>query len=584
MVLPPGERELGVQISYWKNGDTSICTAPTTTTTVYTAPPTCEPVANLTTTVNDDKTVTLNWTIPPQDTWPADCDGDIYFRFFLDGEQIEYEDSDESTTWTTPVLTTGTHTVGVQISYWKNYNQEVCTAETTQATVSITDGEDGCPPITNLAATVNEDKTVTLNWVNPPQSTWPAECDGDVYFEFIVDDTHSGSEDTDDLTSWTSAALTPGSHTVGVRISYWKGSDTNVCWAEIISTTVNVPGDDACPPVTNLTATVNGNNTVTLNWSIPAQSEWPAECEGDLYFRFYNGYNFIGDSDTDNLTSWTSAALTPGTYTLGVQISYWKPGDASICYAEIISTSVTITAGGGEVTLPYLEPFDSEPTVWLSLDKDEDTYFWNYYMVGGFMRSASYVNTVGPLTPDNWLISPNVNGVVSLEYLIAATDLNDYKEHYSVMVSSTGTDLSDFTEVFSETLTDNEANYGFENIEFKSRSMNLPADTKYVAFRHHSCTGQYWLLLDNVHFKTTPSGIAEAERKISIYPNPASDVLHIECENLKKIRLHNSVGQTVLQRENEQVLQVSSLPNGVYYLEITTTDNYRRVEKIIIAK
>ena len=39
-------------------------------------------------------------------------------------------------------------------------------------------------------------------------------------------------------------------------------------------------------PVENLTATVNPDNTVTLNWTNPDPRTWPSDCQGNLNFDF----------------------------------------------------------------------------------------------------------------------------------------------------------------------------------------------------------------------------------------------------------------------------------------------------------
>lgn len=101
-----------------------------------------------------------------------------------------------------------------------------------------------------------------------------------------------------------------------------------------------------CPPVTNLAAVVNGDNTVTLSWTNPAQSQWPAEFGGDLYFQFYNGSYGIGSSDVDNLTSWTTPVLSEGTHSLGVRLMYWRNSGGSICSSDTARVSVTIAGSG----------------------------------------------------------------------------------------------------------------------------------------------------------------------------------------------------------------------------------------------
>ncbi|WP_159038500.1 T9SS type A sorting domain-containing protein [Brumimicrobium mesophilum] len=61
-----------------------------------------------------------------------------------------------------------------------------------------------------------------------------------------------------------------------------------------------------------------------------------------------------------------------------------------------------------------------------------------------------------------------------------------------------------------------------------------------------------------------------AVSKISIYPNPTTDVLNIATDevNFEGI-LMNTQGQTVLKFNNEKMIHVGDLPIGVYYLQLS---------------
>lgn len=183
------------------------------------------------------------------------------------------------------------------------------------------------------------------------------------------------------------------------------------------------------------------------------------------------------------------------------------------------------------IALPYLEQFDNNviPSNWSNIDSDGDGEKWvgnveNFDYEHKCAMSASWKKVKYPLTPDNWLITPNIDGVKSVKYDVAASDLNDFSEHYSIMVSSTTNDITAFTSIFSETLTAVDASYGTvtaaENM--KPRGINVPEGTKYIAFRHHDCTGQYWLLLDNMLFSkdeiTSVEGVGS--ERVRVYSKP----------------------------------------------------------------
>ena len=208
--------------------------------------------------------------------------------------------------------------------------------------ITIFSGNSACPPITNLTATVNPNNTVTLNWTTPPTSTWPSECDGDIYFEFYNGSTEIGYDDNNDLTSWITNVLEVGTHSLGVTISYWKNGNQNVCYAETVFVDVTIENEATCPAITNLTATVNTDNTVTLNWDNPDPSIWPST---DINYWFFDGSSDLSsDLSGSPKTSWTSSELSLGTHNLGVQIGYYSTiAEDYICKADIIFVEVTIT-------------------------------------------------------------------------------------------------------------------------------------------------------------------------------------------------------------------------------------------------
>ncbi|MBQ5493842.1 MAG: choice-of-anchor J domain-containing protein, partial [Prevotella sp.] len=92
------------------------------------------------------------------------------------------------------------------------------------------------------------------------------------------------------------------------------------------------------------------------------------------------------------------------------------------------------------------------PSTWtyyssLSLD-------W-YHSGTNAICSGSYINGVGALNPDEWLVSPQVNlaNGSQLSFWVAATDANYAADHFGVFVSTTGTNPSDFQSVQEWTLS-----------------------------------------------------------------------------------------------------------------------------------
>ena len=79
-----------------------------------------------------------------------------------------------------------------------------------------------------------------------------------------------------------------GTHILRVIVSYHDNNGIFICEAEA-NIILTISGSFDCPSVTNLTATVNPDNTVTLNWT---NQEPPSNCV-DTYYEFYLGATYL---------------------------------------------------------------------------------------------------------------------------------------------------------------------------------------------------------------------------------------------------------------------------------------------------
>ena len=97
---------------------------------------------------------------------------------------------------------------------------------------------------------------------------------------------------------------------------------------------------------------------------------------------------------------------------------------------------------------------------------------------------------------------------------------------------------------------------------------NVPFPITNVAFdpERHIIAANSTITLGNQNF--------DLDTAISVYPNPSSDVLHIQMpttSTLEKVMVYNSLGQKVM--ENAALdFSISSLSIGVHYLDIQTTE------------
>ena len=56
---------------------------------------------------------------------------------------------------------------------------------------------------------------------------------------------------------------------------------------------------------------------------------------------------------------------------------------------------------------------------------------------------------------------------------------------------------------------------------------------------------------------------------LEIYPNPSSDIITVFGLKVKQIKIYNNLGQLMLEAENTNLLNISSLLAGVYFIKIT---------------
>lgn len=75
----------------------------------------------------------------------------------------------------------------------------------------------------------------------------------------------------------------------------------------------------------------------------------------------------------------------------------------------------------------------------------------------------------------------------------------------------------------------------------------------------------------------------ESEKPINIFPNPTTGIVNFSPEEsaLKSIRVYSATG--VLQNEfiNTHTIDLGNLARGVYFLELTSSNNQRMITKII---
>ena len=82
-----------------------------------------------------------------------------------------------------------------------------------------------------------------------------------------------------------------------------------------------------------------------------------------------------------------------------------------------------------------------------------------------------------------------------------------------------------------------------------------------------------------------------SESAVRIYPNPASSILHIQFDGIPNgqsiLTIWNILGETLITmpiRSDEVMVDISVLPDGIYFVEISTRGNKAESQKLVIWK
>lgn len=188
--------------------------------------------------------------------------------------------------------------------------------------------------------------------------------------------------------------------------------------------------------------------------------------------------------------------------------------------------------------------------------------------------STSYFNP--PARADHWLITPLVTLGAFGNYISFDTKSHDlsYAEDYYVLVSTTGTDISDFADTLL--YVDD------ESVNWNTHTFNLTEegyDNQTIAFAFVLRTlDGFKFYLDNLRvWKEDPVGINEiASSQFDVYPNPTSDYLKIDSElELESVRVFNIQGVLIYQGEST-LIDVADWTSATYIVEVTTEDKILR--------
>lgn len=215
--------------------------------------------------------------------------------------------------------------------------------------------------------------------------------------------------------------------------------------------------------------------------------------------------NFIFYSDNLVLTRYTIAPsiVEVNESSTTAEVSWYEPNEATMWdlrYRKCDTSSGMFwdfEEEQGETTADI-------PAGWTAIDSDGDGYTWyhlntegNYSTHSGYghMTSASYFG--GVLTPDNWLVSPQVTLSGNLSFWACGQDASWASEVFAVYVTTgDANDIDGYTKLSDDiTATGTMTEYTFDLSDYDGQS-------GHIAIRHYNVTDMFRLNVDDVTIGT----------------------------------------------------------------------------------
>ncbi len=258
----------------------------------------------------------------------------------------------------------------------------------------------------------------------------------------------------------------------------------------------------------------------------------------------------------------------------------------------LIAAALTISIAFGQIEI-YNEDFQSGlPVNYTVVDNDgltpnavvsEYTEAWIEITdpenaSDTIMASTSYFDPVGQA--DRWLITPAITlgAYGNIAYWEAKSEDDSFPEDYYVLVSSTDTQISSFTDtlvfIFNElpdwtTQSGNLSDLGLDN------------QTIHLAFVNRTDDG-FKLYIDDIRVEMEdPSGVDElSEVQITVFPNPTTKMIEISGLNPDEVTIYSLAGKQLLTTSSSKI-DLSSLAAGRYILEAR---NSKHVARSLVVK
>ncbi len=276
----------------------------------------------------------------------------------------------------------------------------------------------------------------------------------------------------------------------------------------------------------------------------------------------------------------THTFTTPGAHSIEVTATNNIGSESTSIDIDVFDCSGT--------TLPYAPDFTEGLHCWSTRQDLNQGYGW-FASVDMFesdpvgqVLSLSADNFFGMFIldaeVDNWLFSPVIemptSGSYDIAWKVMPIDPNYSADHYAVYVISGGEETLLFQETLDASVT-----------SFHQRVASIPAGISgdfQIAFRHFDNPGGgYVVILDEIQIVNAGSITAIDDvntLNIAIYPNPVSNVLNVEGDDIQQVEILDLNGRTVLTTNQSGAINISNLASGMYLVRAISNEGVRTVK------
>ena len=268
--------------------------------------------------------------------------------------------------------------------------------------------------------------------------------------------------------------------------------------------------------ISDYTGTIGTNNNYIQFTKVLSNAESLTVTPNSL-----EGFNYIqGEGPSDVKSVDVVGTDLNNDITVTAPTGFEISASATGTYSNSLTIPRTTTKGGRAVTA---WDFEGDFLNWTTIDKDGDGYNWvvssslmssNTPSHSGSdgLTSQSYENpsskgldnnskvvnnAKAALTPDNWLVSPQVTLGGTFSMWAEAQDDAWFQEHFAILVSTTSnTNTDSFTMLNEWTLEDGDWH------QYQVDLSAYAGQTGYIAVRHYNCTDMFYINVDDFQLDT----------------------------------------------------------------------------------